>query len=81
MLLCLLQQRKEHSILEELKEIQNDKKLTFMREQITRERTGEGGRENMIEFHVKENEEPLKSEIIRFECLKTLCPCLEPLNS
>lgn len=35
----------------------------------------------MIEFHVKENEEPLKNEIIRSECLKTLCPCLEPLNS
>lgn len=70
-LFCLLQQRKEHSILEELKEIQNDQKITFMREQITRERTGEGSNENMI-FTLRKTEEPLKSEIIRFECLKTL---------
>lgn len=64
---CQLQQKRECSILEELKETQNDKMLTFVRERITQERAGEGSHENMIEFHPKENEEPLKSEIIRIE--------------
>lgn len=41
--------------------------------------TGKGAEErsheNVIEFYSKENEEPLRSEIIRFELLKISSTC------
>lgn len=56
------------------KEIQHDWKLS-PQEAMTGKGAEERSHENMIEFYSKENEEPLRSEIIRFELLKISSTC------